>query len=58
MARPCPKHKDYEDVLRRHITKFSDTTLEEIQGLTCREHAVKVRLGLPLERAESNEAVT
>jgi len=36
VARPCPKHKDYEDVLRRHITKFSDTTLEEIQGLTCR----------------------
>ena len=44
-AGPRPKLKDYEDVLRQHITEFSDTTLEEIRAWLIAEHHVKVSLG-------------
>lgn len=40
-----PKLKDYEEMLRGHVTEFCDATLEEIRAWLMAEHDLKVSIG-------------
>src|SRR5215207_9772604 len=40
-----PKLREHEDALRRHVSEFADSTLEEIRAWLISEHGVKVSIG-------------
>ena len=40
-----PKLREHEDALRRHVSEFADSTLEEIRAWLISEHGVKVSVG-------------
>lgn len=62
-AGPRPKLEQHEEALRRHVSKFSDATLEEIRAWLISERGVKVSVGclwntlqrmkLPLKKSHS-----
>jgi|SRR5579863_2212912 len=62
-AGPKPKLKEQEEALRRHVTEFSDATLEEIRAWLLAEHCIRVSIGclwnalrrmkLPLKKSHS-----